>query len=261
MDLVVLLGDLVACYGTDHEYATVVRFLDKVNQPYYAINGNHEFFFELHDEASGNYGRVWKEQSIEQKRAQLDKFRGFFELPELWHVQQNRFGTFIFLGLDDVANYKQEALSPRQQAWFAEQLRQTADTPVFVFCHAPLMLDQRLDMHYYDAERTACIEPEDAVHGLIRQRRRPLLWISGHIHLRPDHYLFPPYKLAPQVWQVHCPDSWGYSRWLREHLRPQRHQGLFSRHLEIHQDRVVCITHDHHSRRDVDRHVVEFGTL
>jgi hypothetical protein len=62
------------------------------------------------------------------------------------------------------------------------------------------------------------------------QRAAPVFWMSGHIHLRPDHYLFDAYLAAPNVWQVHCPDSWGYSRWMREQIVPQRHRELFSRH-------------------------------
>src|SRR5687767_13916474 len=43
MDYVVLLGDQVGCYGTDYEYSTLNEFLQYLNRPYTAVNGNHEF--------------------------------------------------------------------------------------------------------------------------------------------------------------------------------------------------------------------------
>jgi hypothetical protein len=154
---------------------------------------------------------------------------------------------------------KPETLSTPQLAFLEAELREARREPVYVFCHTPLYLDARLDLTYYDDERTACVELGGALFELLSTRRAPLFWMSGHIHLRPDHYLFAPYQIKPNVWQIHCPDSWGYSRWAREHVIPQRHDGLFSRHLEIARDRVCFVSHDHHARTDIARHVVEFN--
>jgi hypothetical protein len=157
-----------------------------------------------------------------------------------------------------VASKKVESLSNLQQKFLFEELEAAQDVPVYVFCHAPLMLERRLDMEYYDPERTACIEPTGRVLRLLQNRRAPLLWMSGHVHLRPDHYLYAAYELAPRVWQVHCPDSRGYSRWRREHVIPQLHQELYSRHLEIEREGVTLITHDHIRREDILRQEIRF---
>jgi 3',5'-cyclic AMP phosphodiesterase CpdA len=261
MDFVQLLGDQVATYGTHDEYAHLQNFVRRLPRPYGAINGNHEFYFQVHDEDSGNNGRLWNEASVEEKQSQLDKFKTFFGYETLWRAEKNHLGTFVFLGLDNVAQTKPETLSTPQLAFLAAQLLEAQDEPVYVFCHAPLYLDTRLDLTYYDDERTACVELGGVLRELLESRRAPLFWMSGHIHLRPDHYLFAPYQIKPNVWQIHCPDSWGYSRWAREHITPQRHEGLFSRHLEIERERVTFVSHDHIARRDLEQHIVEFDKI
>jgi hypothetical protein len=190
------------------------------------------------------------------KAKQLQKFREFFGFASLWRVAHHPLGTCIFLGLDDTKNSKVESLSDAQLEFLAAELRAAHDRPVFIFCHAPLMLRQRLDMVYYDDQRTACVEITGELRELMETRTLPTFWISGHIHLRPDHYLFPAYNLGSHVWQIHCPDSWGYSRWTREQYKPQRHKQLFSRHLEIRKNELALVTHDHIQRSDVARQTI-----
>lgn len=258
MDHVVLLGDQVACYGTNREYQELDNFIRCLSRPYSPINGNHEFYFELHNEESPGYGELWAENSIGAKHSQLTKFRHFFDLDQLWRSEQNEFGTFVFLGLDGVEHHKAETLSQSQLEFLTYQMRDRDKAPLFVFCHAPLILKQLLNMEYYVTGWTAAVEAKEELLHAMEARSEPMFWMSGHIHLHPDHYLFAPYQLAPNVWQIHCPDSWGYSRWLREHIVPQRHQKLFSRHLEIEENRVNFVTHDHELKADVGRYVVEF---
>jgi hypothetical protein len=67
-----------------------------------------------------------------------------------------------------------------------------------------------------------------------------------------------PYELKLNVWQIHRPDSWGYSRRAREHRAPQRYDGLFSWHSEIEKNRVALVTHDHLSQQNIACEIVEF---
>ena len=256
-DYAVLLGDMVATYGTEREYGFVRKFVRDLPRPYTAINGNHEFYFHVGDDTP-RYGARWEEGSPSEKTAQLQHFLDFYSLGSLWRAQHMALGSFLFLGLNDVAQHKPETLTDEQWKFLGEQLCVAPDKPAFVFCHAPLLVDKRLDMTYYDDERTACVHPTNRVLETIVGRRAPVFWMSGHIHLRPDHYLFAPYEIAPRVWQVHCPDSWGYSRWQREHVSPQRHGGVFSRGLKIEPNRATFSAHDHTRRENVSESVIEF---
>jgi hypothetical protein len=275
MDYVELLGDMVSCYGTDQEYEFVRQFVSEMDRPYTAICGNHEWYFQLFNEDDSLFGQVWSMASVEDQRGQLEKFRAFYQLDSLWRSFENELGQFVFLSIDEVkgrhvqtgsdaAQYaspspgQSEAFSPEQLGFLEIQLRRAGDKPLFIFCHAPLMLDGRLDMVYYDEHRTGCVEPQGKLRELLLMREAPTFWMSGHVHLRPDHYLSKPYRIGRNVWQAHMPDSWGYGRWLREQWIPQRYEGVFSKHLVIDTQGVTFVAHDHLLRQDIGEDRVDY---
>lgn len=58
VNYVILLGDNVACYGNDKEYQLLNEFIKKMQKPYFAVNGNHEFMFEVIKYEDKNYGKI-----------------------------------------------------------------------------------------------------------------------------------------------------------------------------------------------------------
>lgn len=257
-DFAVLLGDMVRCYATDTEYGAVQDFIRELARPYTPICGNHEWHFEEFGENSGLYGEVWAQASNQEQREKLDKFRAFYGVDSLWRSFESPLGHFVFLSLDLVESQKQECLSEAQLRWLESEVERAGEAPLFVFCHAPLMLRQQLAMIYYEEARSACIELVGALREALEQRAAPTFWMSGHVHLHPDHPLFAPYRCGANVWQIHCPDSWGYGRWKTEQHFPARYDGPFSRHLEIDKSGVTFVTHDHRAQSDRDRFRVEF---
>ncbi len=256
-DFVVLLGDMVRCYATDAEYDAVRDFIADLKRPYTPVCGNHEWHFEEFAENSGLYGEVWAQASGAEQRAAIEKFRAFYGV-DLWRSFASPLGHFVFLSLDCVESQKQEVLSEPQLEFLRCEVEIAGAKPLFVFCHAPLMLRNRLDMIYYEAERSGCIEVVGELRNALEKRAAPTFWMSGHVHLHPDHSLFAPYRCGESVWQIHCPDSWGYGRWKREQVVPARYQGPFSRHLEIDVAGVSFVTHDHRSQCDRETYRVDF---
>ena len=257
IDYVVLLGDMVSAYGTDREYAAVREFIDKLDKPYTAVMGNHEWHFEEFREDSGSYGTVWNAADAAEQREKVEKFRRFYGLDDLWRAFDSPLGRFVFCSLYGIEQWKQETLGDEQSHWLLEQMRGAGDRPLFVFCHAPLMLNHRLDMTYYD-DRTGCVEPQGELKRALLKRIAPTFWMSGHVHLHPDHYLTEPYKAGGQVWQIHCPDSWGYGRWRREQHVPENYAGPYSRVLEIDSTGVTFLSYSHTTRSDVGSFRVDF---
>ena len=257
LDFVVLMGDMVSAYATDREYEAVREFVGNLDKPYTAVVGNHEFHFEEFDETSGLYAQVWNSADIPEQRANIEKFQRFYGLKDLWRAFDTPLGRFVFCSLDGIGAHKQETLSDEQSQWLNEQIRTEGDKPLFVFCHAPLMLDHRLDMTYYD-ERTGCVEPSGELKCALLERQSPTFWMSGHVHLHPDHYLTKPYKAGGIVWQIHCPDSWGYGRWRRDQNVPAMYDGPFSRVLEIDKKGVTFITHSHREQRGMGEFRVDY---
>ena len=257
INYVVLLGDMVSAYATDREYEAVRGFVGNLDKPYTAVVGNHEFHFEEFDEDSGLYGEVWNSADSAEQRANIEKFRHFYGLSDLWRAFDSPLGRFVFCSLNGIGEAKQETLGNDQSQWLTEQVCTANDAPLFIFCHAQLMLNARLDMTYYD-DRTGCVEPQGDLKRALSQRGAPTFWMSGHIHLHPNHYLTPPYKAGGNVWQIHCPDSWGYGRWLRIQHCPERYEGPFSRVLDIDKNGVDFITHSHQTQSDMMSFRVNF---
>ncbi len=255
-DFIVFLGDMVRAYGTPREYDAVRDFVGQLGRPFTSVAGNHEFYFASEDDDSPLYCETWNRAGDDEQRLKLGRFLHFWRLKSLWRSFDSPLGRFVFLSLDAVGEEKQEVLSDRQLAWLSGQLQ--TDLPLFVWCHAPLLLNARLDMIYYDEERSACIEPQGELKRALLQREVPTFWMSGHIHLHPDHHLFPPYRAGGNVWQIHCPDSRGYGRLRRSHRAPVLYSGVFSRLLEIDRTGVWFVTHSHVERRDTQRFRLNF---
>lgn len=258
MDFAVLLGDMVQCYGTPSEYEAVRAFVTELKLPYTPVCGNHEWYFESFAEDSGLYGQVWAQASEEEQCKARQRFQEFWKVPKLWRAQTSPLGHFVFLSLDETRAGKQECLSDPQWRFLGAQIEAAGDKPLWLWCHAPLLLRERLGLIYYDEQRTGCVEPPGAVREALENRAAPSFWMSGHVHLRPDHPVFPPYRCGGNVWQIHCPDSWGYGRWTREQRVPARYEGPFSRHLEIDGAGVSFVTHDHRNQQDVQTFRVDY---
>ncbi len=257
IDYVVLMGDMVSAYATDREYEAVREWIENLDKPYTAVVGNHEFHFEEFNEDSGLYGDVWNSADIAEQRTNIEKFRRFYGLDDLWRAFDSPLGRFVFCSLNGIGEPKQETLDDEQSHWLTEQICTANEKPLFIFCHAPLMLNARLDMTYYD-DRTGCVEPQDDLKRALLEREAPTFWMSGHVHLHPDHYLTPPYQAGGNVWQIHCPDSWGYGRWRRDQHVPEKYDGPFSRVLEIDKSGVSFITHAHQTQSDVGEFRVSY---
>lgn len=258
LDFVVLMGDMVAGYGTRKEYAAVRDFADGLNVPFTAVSGNHEWYFKEHDEESGHYLTWWDEGDTPEKLHKIENFRKFYGVDSLWRSYENPLGKFIFLSLDDTQAPKQEAITQEQIDWCISEIKSAEDSPLFIFCHCPVLLEKRLDFVYYDESRTGCIDTKGELRRTLLAREAPSFWMSGHVHLHPDHYLFPPYRTGGNVWQVHCPDSWGYGRWAREHRYPQIYDSLFSRVLQIDSNGVDFETHNHNTQTLRETYRVNF---
>lgn len=261
MNYAVLLGDIVKSYGTNQEYAHVNYFISHLNIPYGVITGNHEWFFAPFYDTMTAHGESIRQSSASQQLLQLKKFLSFFRMRKLWHSFDSGHGRFIFLSLNKPKDLNQdtkcekilgepERLCDEQLTFLEDAISTGKDYPIFIFCHAPLMIKNSLDIIYYDSFRSGCIELPQTLNQLLAERPLPTFWVSGHLHIHPAHYLSKPYKLVGNIWQVHCPDSWGYGRWSREHSTPQKYSDVFSKHLEIDSSGVKVVVHDHQAQKD-----------
>ena len=243
-DMVMFLGDSTASYGTKGEYERVAKLLARLPLPYLVVNGNHEFSFLPIPDESQDYGKVWELSDLATQRTQLIRFEEFFSLSSRYHCHKTRNAALLLLGVDEIEKGTTRALVyPDHEAWIADQLDVLDDLPLVVFCHFPLA-DQRIDaVKYYEPGRRPYYLPSNAIRERLRRRTKPNFWVSGHVHFQPSYPLAEPYLTDDGVWQIHCPDCFGFGRkedtWI-----PSVHNDFHFRSIELTADRLVCTTYD-----------------
>lgn len=247
LDHVVILGDTVAFYGTDHEYAALGEFLTRLSKPYSAVIGNHEFTFEVHPPEGGQYGKIWKTPSREVRLAQLARFRRFFQIePDAW-CDWGAGAGFLHFMLGDwqesVAarfHVKHEHDSLKElpdgvDAFFRKSLDETRlrGAPLIAFCHLPLSGSLPPEFVYYDVGRDPTLYLEAETLEKIKTSGVPVLWCSGHLHLSPSHPCAGVKKVCENLFQVHCPSSrWGVRRELSD-IHAKRYEESYALVLEV----------------------------
>jgi hypothetical protein len=253
-DWVILLGDVTACYGTLGEYRQVSRFIEQLGRPYSVVNGNHEFFFLPPEDGSPEYGRLWQPASPEIQRQQLARFAQFYGRKDSFQVKRHALAGLCLVGVDRIAQDDGAHLSEDHEAWLAQNLSELRDTPLLVFGHFPLR-DRRLEnLRYYEPGRRPYYSPSVATAQALHNRAQPAFWFSGHVHFRPSHPLAQPYLTQDGVWQVHCPDGWGYGRADNRKWHPERYDGLFVRSVHLEDQSLRLITTDLQHNTEIARH-------
>ncbi len=243
-DLVALLGDTTAFYGTRGEYERVAHLLASLPLPYVAINGNHEFSFRPIPDESADYGKIWELSDNETQRSQLRRFEQFFSLSSRYHCNKARHTGLLLLGVDEIEKGTTRALvDAANEEWIAHQLDLLEDAPLMMLCHFPLA-DHRLDeVKYYEPGRSPYYLPSTPIRERLRHRTKPTFWLSGHVHFLPEHPLAEPYQTDDGVWQIHCPDGFGFGRKIDTWL-PSRHDDFYLRSISVGKDRLACFTID-----------------
>lgn len=240
--LVGLLGDLCRCYGTEGEYAQVARFLARLHKPYQVVNGNHDICFRVYEDEDPRYTKAWEHLTPEEVVERIRRFERFFRLDSRFRSCSHRLGNLLFLGLDGVGKTDQAIVHASGEAWLEARVRAADQRPLLVFAHMPVVAEQLRSIRYYEAGRTPFYTPPEQVRRLLRARSGLTVWCSGHLHLRPEHPFFEPYRTEDGVWQIHCPDLSGYSRADNQAWTPKGHEQRVATHLRLTREGVELST-------------------
>jgi len=245
IDYVILLGDNVACYGNNYEYEMLNEFIKKLKKPYTAINGNHEFMFEVHEYGSENYGRIWKRAGKEERKKQLEKFCTFFNLKTPFWSEKLGSILYVFFLIGDYKKEKIEVLPEGSEEFFIKEIKTKKDIEkIFVFCHAPLKGSEIEGFKYYDENGDPFVYLKKETLNTIEKVKIPVYWFSGHIHLNPAHPMALIRKVRENLYQVNCPPSWKFSRKSLEDIVPQRYEDFHSLILKVHNGTPDIILHN-----------------
>ncbi len=257
----VLLGDVTACYGTPAEYREVDAFITALGRPYDVVNGNHEFSFDPQEDGSETYSRVWRHADPATQKRQLRRFESFYTIPSRYRVHAHPSATLALMGVDGINEFSGAELDHNHAEWLERTIRMRPDKPLVVFCHFPLA-DLRLDrVRYYAPGRKPYYAPPPQVRDALRARLAPVVWFSGHVHFAPTHPLAKPYQTAEGVWQIHCPDGWGFGRPDDDQWAPTSHDDVFVQRMTISSDAIQVATADLRRHQEEPLLEIRCGTL
>lgn len=226
VDMVVVVGDVCADYGTPAEYAAARTFFDKLRKPLLPIAGNHDFIYASPE--SGHAG--FNTGSPASQQAKLQLFRETFGLNQ--HYYSKDVGNYLLLFLStDHPNFA-AGISAPQLEWLRAQLASRRNRPTIVFFHGPLTGTQHTFKHYVNSPH-AIAQPENALHRIIIDNPQLFLWVSGHTHTPATEvsYAAPINLYAGQVWNIHNTDM--------------KHATIWTNSLLLYPDKVVVKTYNH----------------
>ncbi len=243
----ILLGDNVACYGEEKEYLMLKEFVENLPLPYTALNGNHEFMFRVHKFGSESYGRVWERNNAMERRRQLEKFYEFFRIEKpYWEEIISPF-SYLFFTIGNYKEEKIEVLPEGGEEFLREAIRMAPGEGiirVIIFCHAPLKGSEIEGFKYYDEKGDPFIYLEEETLKLIKKSPLKIYWISGHIHLHPEHPMAPLRRIGENLYQINSPPSWKWLRKKIEDVVPRRYENFYSLIIRVEGERIVFRIYD-----------------
>lgn len=173
-----VVGDIVAQFADDEEYAYCKTYFDRCKKPVYFITGNHDYIYN--NSFSSDMHFVSANAIIRQQK--LERFKETWGLPEVFYMQKHGKYLLVYLSVDSLDSSYLAAMSKRQLDWLRETLHANKAIPTIIFFHGPLngTLSSATNK---DANTPKFIaQPEEEIRNIIRNNNQILLWVSGHTH-------------------------------------------------------------------------------
>lgn len=228
VDLVAVLGDIVARYGSKDEYAQAKLFVDAISKPKAVVAGNHEYKYADQPDAQGKLHGG----SPESQREKLERFKRTFGLPELYYTKTLGNYLLVFLSTDAVGGRFTTEISEIELGWLEETLRKHRRSSTLIFFHAPL----KGTLENYSPKINGDMriaQPEKKLDDLLRANPQVLLWVSGHTHTPATNVSF---NSPVNVYQ---------GRVINIHNSDLNRRTIWTNSIFLYRDRIVVKTWDH----------------
>ena len=239
VDLVVVLGDVCATYGTKDEFEFASNFLGRIKHPLTVIAGNHDNYYS--DE-----GFVLASKQVRLQK--LENFKKAFNNSELFFAKDFDIVKMIFLAMDKVDCPLYASISDEQIQWLKFELSKESEKPVIVFCHSPLWSEQ-ITKNFPEAVNFM-VQPENKFAEIIANSPQVKLWVSGHVHFAmiPQLLEHPVNLYNNRVLNLLNVDMNGYSV-LDESLQAVFHDTIWTRTLYLSSDGFSTCIYNHKLKR------------
>jgi 3',5'-cyclic-AMP phosphodiesterase len=249
VDMVAVIGDIVAKGGSPEEFAFAKKFLGKVNKPLRVVGGNHDYIYPDSYPSNPATGHTLKEASPAAREKKLERFKETWGLKEIFYSEKMGGFMLVFLTPDDLVSNNYTEMSDRQLAWLDEELGRNRKVPTIVFFHGPLegtytsqMILKATTPDSYNAE------PAKKIREILLKNQQVFLWVSGHVHIAPPSGSFKSEinLYEKQIWVIHNADMNGDSIFSDTDMKKApRHDTIWTNSIFLYPDRVVVKTYDH----------------
>jgi 3',5'-cyclic AMP phosphodiesterase CpdA len=228
VDLVAVLGDIVARNGSPEEYAQAKLFVDAISKPKAVVAGNHEYKYA---DQPGQDGKLHG-CPPELQREKLERFKRTFGVPELHYTKKLGNYLLVFLSTDAVGGKFTTEISEKTLSWLEDTLSKYRKTPTLIFFHAPL----KGTLEGYSPKINGDMrvaQPENKLSELLKANPQVLLWVSGHTHTPPSN---PSFNSPVNVYQ---------GRVTNIHNSDLKRKTIWTNSIFLYPGRIVVKTWDH----------------
>ena len=226
VEMVIAVGDICADLGTDAEYAFAKNFFARLHAPFFAIAGNHDYFYA--DPEVGGGQLVSGSRDSQEKK--LATFRQTFGLER--HYYSKYVGDYLLVFLSADRHDFLSGLSEEQMTWLRAELEANAKTPTIIIFHGPLDKTLRNYRHWINAPDFVA-QPVEEIHTILKENRQVFLWVSGHTHTPPSE---ESYASAINLYDGHVTNI---------HNKDMNRTAIWTNSLFLYEDRVVVKTYSH----------------
>jgi Icc protein len=226
VEMVIAVGDICADFGTDEEFSFAQSFFAKLHAPFFAITGNHDYFY-ADPQVSGGQLMAGSREVQERK---LAKFRGTFGLPIHYYSKYVGDYLLVFLSADHATFLS--ALSEAQLAWLRLELAANARTPTIVIFHGPLNNTLRNYRHWINTPNFVA-QPVEEIDKILKDNRQVFMWVSGHTHTPPSE---ESYASAINLYDGSITNI---------HNKDMNRSLIWTNSLYLYEDKVVVKTYSH----------------
>lgn len=226
-----VLGDVVAQFGNETEYAYAKDYFEWFNKPVFFIAGNHDYIYTDSLSPEGRFVRG----NAESRQRKLARFKDTFGLSSLFYSQKIGKYLLLFLSTDSLDSARLAQMSEQQLKWLSSELGEYAQMPTIVFFHAPLagtLLSYNKQVNTPDF----IANPQETVENIISDNPQIILWVSGHTHTSAVN---PSYAADINVFDQHVANI---------HNTDMDRQTIWTNSLYLYRDRIIIRTFNHRKK-------------
>ncbi len=210
----VLTGDSVEKIGSPSEYSYLLKTLNTLKKPVWAVTGNHDIMYKDYYNPDKNAKNPKLRTTPAERKAKLERFRKLLKLKATRYTKKIGGHLLVFLPNDALDAKCLVRLSDATLEFLQKTLKENRDMPTIIFCHGPLLGSYVRKGGLPLQQATA--QPAAKIRKILKKNPQAFLWVSGHIHMGPSSSNFSAkVNKVDHITNIHVPAVQDSAAWMR----------------------------------------------